>query len=278
MQQSDFDFVAANVTQALEEDLGSGDITAELIPAETQANAEVISRQSAIICGRPWVDEVFRRVDESIELKWRVSEGEPVEENQIILCARGPARGLLTAERTALNFLQTLSGTATRTHHYAQLIEHTRAKLLDTRKTIPGLRHAQKYAVSCGGGHNHRIGLFDAFLVKENHITACGSITGAVTLARTLHPDKRIEVEVENLDQFRQCLEIKPDWIMLDNFSLADLKRAVALLETDIKLEASGGIEDDAELIQIAETGVHYISVGALTKHCDAVDLSMRLL
>lgn len=273
-----FDFVVANVTQALEEDRGSGDITAELIPAETHANGEIISRQSAIICGHPWVDEVFRRVDETIELEWRVSEGDPVEANQIILYAKGPARGLLTAERTALNFLQTLSGTATRTHHYAQLIEHTAAKLLDTRKTIPGLRYGQKYAVSCGGGHNHRIGLFDAFLIKENHITACGSITEAVSLARELHPGKRIEVEVENLDQFRQCLEIQPDWIMLDNFSLADLKRAVALLETDIKLEASGGIEDDAELIQIAETGVHYISVGALTKHCNAVDLSMRLL
>lgn len=278
MQQNYFDFVDANVSQALDEDRGAGDITAQLIPEDTRASAEVITRQAAVICGRPWVNEVFRRVDPRVEIEWNASDGEYVEENRILLRAQGPARGLLTAERTALNFLQTLSGTATRTRYYTRLIEHTSAKVLDTRKTIPGLRHGQKYAVSCGGGHNHRMGLFDAFLIKENHITACGSIEQAILSARRLHPDKRIEVEVENLDEYRQAVDAAPDWIMLDNFSLSDLKTAVDQLDTDIKLEASGGIEDDSELVAIAETGVHYISLGTLTKHVSAIDLSMRLL
>lgn len=278
MHPNYFDFVDANVSQALDEDCGAGDITAELIPEDARAKAEVITRQAAVICGRPWVDEVFRRVDPRIELKWNASDGEYVEENRILLRAEGPARGLLTAERTALNFLQTLSGTATRTRYYTRLIEHTSAKVLDTRKTLPGLRYGQKYAVSCGGGQNHRMGLFDAFLIKENHITACGSIEQAILSARRLYPDKRIEVEVENLDEYRQAVNAGPDWIMLDNFSLTDLKTAVKQLDTDIKLEASGGIEDDSELVAIAETGVHYISLGALTKHVSAIDLSMRLL
>ncbi|MBD3646796.1 MAG: carboxylating nicotinate-nucleotide diphosphorylase, partial [Pseudomonadales bacterium] len=238
--------------------------------------ARGITRENATICGRPWVDEVLRQVDPAIEVTWSVADGDRVNPDQALFTAEGSARSLLTAERTALNFLQTLSGTATRTHHYASLIAHTDTRLLDTRKTLPGLRLAQKYAVACGGGENHRIGLYDAYLIKENHIAACGSIGGAIERARELHADKRIEVEVENLDQFAEAVHFRPDWIMLDNFSLQDLATAVSSLNEDIKLEASGGIENESELIAIAETGVHYISVGALTKHCTAVDLSMR--
>lgn len=281
MKTGYFDYLHANVSQALEEDMGDGDITAHLISESRSAKARVITRQSAVVCGRPWVDAVFHRVDSAIDVQWEVSDGDSVDPDQLLFTVEGPARGLLTGERTALNFLQTLSGTATRTRHYASLIEHTGAKLLDTRKTIPGLRHAQKYAVSCGGGFNHRIGLFDAFLIKENHIIACGSIADAVALARRLYADRRLEVEVENLEQFNECRAAGPDWIMLDNFSLPDLSQAVESVKRageNISLEASGGIENDDDLIAIAETGVHYISVGALTKHCMAVDLSMRLV
>ncbi len=278
MQDAYFEHLAHNVATALAEDRSDYDITAELIPKHHEAKARVITRQSAIICGAPWVNEVFRQVDPDLNVTWAVSDGDQVSKDQLLFSVEGSARSLLTAERTALNFLQILSGTATRTHHYVKLLEHTNAGLLDTRKTIPGLRRAQKYAVVCGGGHNHRMDLNEAFLIKENHITACGSIGGAIASARDSHPNKRIEVEVENLDEFREATAADPDWIMLDNFPLSELEQAVKALDKDIKLEASGGIEDESELVAIAETGVHYISVGALTKHCLAVDLSMRLV
>lgn len=270
--------IADTVARALAEDIGKGDITAQLIDAEKQGTAEVITREPAVVCGQPWVNEVFRQVDPEIDVAWEVSDGDEVREGQCLFFATGAARTILTAERTALNFLQTLSATATRTRHYARLIEHTSATLLDTRKTIPGLRYAQKYAVSIGGGANHRIGLNDAFLIKENHIIAAGSIRSAIERARALHPDKRVEIEVENMDEFHQAVDAAPDWIMLDNFSIAQLKTAVAAINSDIKLEVSGGIESDADLIAIAETGVNYISVGALTKHITAIDLSMRFV
>jgi nicotinate-nucleotide pyrophosphorylase (carboxylating) len=266
------------VRHCLEEDVGDMDITAQLIDVDAIAVAEVITRDGSIICGRPWVDEVFRQVDSNLAIEWQISEGDLAVTDQCLLRVSGKARSLLTAERPALNFLQTLSGTATETFRYSQLIRHTQTRLLDTRKTIPGLRRAQKYAVSCGGGENHRMGLYDAFLIKENHILACGSIMEAIVKAKALHPDRRIEVEVENLSEFRQAIDAEPNWIMLDNFSLADLKQAVVGNNKNIKLEASGGIETETDLVAIAETGVDYISVGALTKHCRAVDLSMRLV
>ena len=266
------------VTFALQEDIGEVDVTAQLIDPDTTAIATIITRQEATICGQPWVNEVFNQVDSDLEINWSVTEGERVTANQELLRLEGTARSLLTAERPALNFLQTLSGTATTTYRYANLIRHTDSRLLDTRKTIPGLRLAQKYAVMCGGGMNHRLGLYDAFLIKENHILACGSIGQAVARAKQLYPEKRVEIEVENLTEFHEAIEARPDWIMLDNFSIADLNKAVASTHEPIKLEASGGIEKDEDLIAIAETGVDYISVGALTKHCLAIDLSMRFV
>ena len=263
---------------ALAEDVGDADITAELIDSKNTATAEVITREAAVICGQPWVDEVFRQVDPKVKIEWQINEADLVEAERPLLRVSGLARSILTAERPALNFLQTLSGTATATHRYAQLISHTNARLLDTRKTIPGLRHAQKYAVSKGGGENHRMGLYDAFLIKENHILACGSINNAINRARQLYPDRRVEVEVENLDEFHKAVDAEPDWIMLDNFPLEDMLKAVASANRGIKLEASGGIEEDDDLISIAETGVDFVSIGALTKHCQAIDLSMRLL
>jgi nicotinate-nucleotide pyrophosphorylase (carboxylating) len=263
---------------AISEDLGAMDITADLVNATETVEARIISRESAIVCGQPWVDAVFAEIDAEVDLTWLVQDGDEVSPDQVLFSAQGRARSILTAERTALNFLQTLSGTATHTARLAKLITHTQTRLLDTRKTLPGLRRAQKYAVLCGGGANHRMGLFDAFLIKENHIRACGSIAGAISTARKNHPDKRVEIEVENLHEFRQAVDASPDWIMLDNFSLDDLTSAIASLNQPIKLEASGGIESEDDLVRIAETGVDYISVGALTKHLRAVDLSMRLL
>ncbi|MGB0204582.1 MAG: carboxylating nicotinate-nucleotide diphosphorylase [Neptuniibacter sp.] len=264
------------VKQALQEDVGSGDITAQLIPASQQATARVISRQQAVICGVDWVTEVFRQVDPEISLDWQVDDGDPVERDQVLFWAKGSARSLLTAERAALNFLQTLSGTATVSKEYSDKVSGTTVKLLDTRKTLPGLRFAQKYAVTCGGCYNHRIGLFDAFLIKENHIMACGGITEAVHTARNNEPGKPVEVEVETMDELHLALNAGADIVMLDNFSLEDMRQAVEITEGKAKLEASGGITD-ATLRPIAETGVDYISIGALTKHCQAVDLSMRL-
>ena len=231
-----------------------------------------------MVCGRPWVDEVLSQVDATITSKWHTKEGDQVQAGALLLELSGMARSLLTAERTALNFLQLLCGTATRTNAYVQIVKGTRATLLDTRKTIPGLRLAQKYAVKTGGAGNHRIGLFDAFLIKENHIAAAGSIAAAIKSARRLRGDLRVEVEVEGLEQMREAIIAKPDWIMLDNFALVDMRKAVDMASnTGIKLEASGGIETSAELKKIAFTGVDYISIGALTKHNEAIDLSMRL-
>lgn len=264
------------VKQALQEDVGSGDITAQLIPESQQATARVISRQAAVICGVDWVNEVFKQVDPTLSLDWQVDDGDQVKEDQVLFWAKGSARSLLTAERAALNFLQTLSATSTVSKEYADKVVGTSVKLLDTRKTIPGLRFAQKYAVTCGGCYNHRIGLFDAFLIKENHIMACGGITEAVETARNNEPGKPVEVEVESLEELNLALNAGADIIMLDNFSLEDMRKSVEITDGKAKLEASGGITD-ATLRAIAETGVDYISIGALTKHCQAVDLSLRL-
>ncbi|MBF69158.1 MAG: nicotinate-nucleotide diphosphorylase (carboxylating) [Gammaproteobacteria bacterium] len=268
--------ITANVAAALAEDLGDGDITAQLINADETATAFVITREEAVLCGRAWVDETLAQVDPGLVVEWHAEDGVPLQADQRIFTATGSARSLLTAERTALNFLQLLSATATSASRYASLVAHTSASLLDTRKTIPGLRLAQKYAVRCGGCENHRVGLYDAFLIKENHIAASGTIRGAITNARALFPDRRLEVEVESLQQLREAMDAAPDWIMLDNFSPDDLRRAVAENNTNIRLEASGGIESDADLISTAETGVDYVSIGALTKYVRAVDLSMR--
>ncbi|WP_417501954.1 carboxylating nicotinate-nucleotide diphosphorylase [Marinobacter sp.] len=264
------------VAASLREDIGDGDITAQLIPADKQASGHVITREHATIAGRAWVDEVFRQVDTSVALEWLVEDGERVSPDQVLFRMTGTARSLLTAERTALNWLQTLSAVATSCAGYAERVAHTPVRLLDTRKTLPGLRFAQKYAVTCGGCHNHRIGLWDAFLIKENHISACGSIAAAIAEAHRIAPGKPVEVETENMAELEQALRAGADIIMLDEFSMEDLRAAVAITEGRAKLEASGGINSDT-LVPIAETGVDYISIGALTKDVKAVDLSMRL-
>nr|WP_067298754.1 carboxylating nicotinate-nucleotide diphosphorylase [Marinobacterium profundum] len=266
-----------SVALALAEDIGDGDITACLIPATQSGHARVITRQNAVICGTDWVDEVFRQVDPAVQLIWHVRDGESVEANQLLFEARGAARSLLTAERAALNFLQTLSGTATISRHYADLVKDTGVRLLDTRKTLPGLRKAQKYAVTCGGCFNHRIGLYDAFLIKENHILACGGISAAIQTAKQNEPGKLVELEVETLAQLEEALNAGADIVMLDNFSLDDMCTAVKTTAGKAKLEASGGISEET-LYTIAATGVDYISIGALTKHCQAIDLSLRLV
>lgn len=269
--------VERSVRWALEEDIGSGDITAELIPADKQATATIITRETAVICGRPWVDEVFHQLDPSVKLDWHVNDGDHVAPNQTLVTLNGTARSLLTGERAALNFLQTLSGTATTAYEYAQLLNGTDIKILDTRKTLPGLRTAQKYAVRCGGGTNHRIGLYDAFLIKENHIAACDGVTNAVTKARELHPGKPIEVEVENFDELKQALDANADIIMLDNFSIADAKAAVHLVNHKAKVEISGNISTET-IETLIGVKPDFISSGALTKHVRALDLSMRML
>lgn len=266
--------IAAAVANALREDIGSGDLTAALVPADRTAVARVICRESAVICGRPWVDAVFQQLDVNIAIDWAVTEGELVAAETIVFTVRGNARVLLTAERTALNFLQTLSGVATIARHYSDLVSHTAVKLLDTRKTLPGLRLAQKYAVRCGGCHNHRLGLYDAYLIKENHIAACGGIAAAIHAARRLSPTVSIEVEVETLAQLEEALFAGADIVMLDNFSLPQIRTAVAQNRGRARLEASGGL-DEATLVAVAETGVDYISIGALTKHVRATDFSM---
>lgn len=268
--------ITANVRTALAEDIGSGDITAQLIPEERIARARVITREAATLCGTAWVDEVFRQLDPRVQVTWHVADGERVMQDQTLFSLEGPARALLSGERSALNFLQLLSGIATRCHEYADLVEGTAVKLLDTRKTLPGLRLAQKYAVTCGGCHNHRIGLYDAFLIKENHIAACGGITQAVASARQIAPGRPVEVEVENLDELREALAAGADIIMLDELDHDDMRTAVALTAGRAKLEASGGINRDT-LRSYAETGVDYISIGTLTKDVKAIDLSMRL-
>lgn len=268
--------IEANVRRALLEDVGSGDITAQLIPAERLAKATVISRDAAVIAGTAWVDAVFRQLDPRVAVHWQIVDSDRVQPNQALFHLEGPARSLLTGERSALNFLQLLSGVATRAQRYADMVADTQVKLLDTRKTLPGLRMAQKYAVTCGGCHNHRIGLFDAFLIKENHIAACGGIAEAITAAHKIAPGKPVEIEVESLDELKQALDGGADIIMLDELSLDDMREAVRLTAGRAKLEASGGVTD-ATLRTIAETGVDYISIGTLTKDVKAVDLSMRL-
>ena len=269
--------ITENVAAALREDIGSGDLTAGLIPERQSARARIITREAAVVAGTAWVDEVFRVVDPRVEINWQVRDGERVAPDQILFELQGPARALLTGERSALNFLQLLSGTATRCRHYADLVQDTAVKLLDTRKTLPGLRRAQKYAVTCGGCHNHRIGLFDAFLIKENHIAACGGIAQAVATARQLAPGRPVEVEVEYLGELEQALAAGADIVMLDELSLADMRTAVALTAGRAKLEASGGV-NEATLLGIAQTGVDYVSIGTLTKDVKAIDLSMRVL
>jgi nicotinate-nucleotide pyrophosphorylase (carboxylating) len=268
--------ITKSVAQALAEDVGPGDITAQLIPAEQTAEATIITRENCTFCGKAWVEEVFRQLDPAVQITWHTEDGQEAAANSILFTLKGSARSLLTGERTALNFVQTLSGTATISRHYAAQVAHTQVKLLDTRKTIPGLRTAQKYAVACGGCHNHRIGLYDAFLIKENHIAASGGIANAVAAARTIAPGKPVEVEVESFAELDQALAAKADIIMLDNFSNDDMKRAVAINAGRAKLEASGNINEQT-LIPTAETGVDFISIGGLTKHCRAVDLSMRI-
>jgi len=276
MQLDHQENINRNVEIALDEDIGSGDITAQLIPSNKIAQAKVISREKAILCGSDWVNAVFNRISPELKITWAFKDGDTVQANDTLFTLDGSARAILTGERSALNFLQTLSGTATTSHYYATMVAHTNVKLLDTRKTLPGLRLAQKYAVKCGGCHNHRIGLYDAFLIKENHIMACGSIEKAIKSARLISSSKPVEVEVESMNELEQALTAKADIIMLDNFSVEMLNQAVELTAGQAKLEASGGITHET-LVPIAETGVDFISIGALTKDCQSIDLSMRI-
>lgn len=277
--------IAQSVALALHEDLNGlspaeGDITANLIPEDRQSKARVISRDDAVFCGKAWTEEVFRQLGNTTTITWHVKDGDFVAANSALFTVEGPARVLLTGERSALNFIQTLSGIATQVKQYSDLISHTQCKLLDTRKTLPGLRKASKYAVLCGGGFNHRIGLYDAYLIKENHIMACGGIAQAIKMANQLHPERWVEVEVESLIELQQALDAGAQRIMLDNFSIPMMLEAVAMNTihtTRAELEVSGNV-DTTTISSYAETGVDYISVGALTKHVHAVDLSMRFI
>jgi nicotinate-nucleotide pyrophosphorylase (carboxylating) len=271
--------IASNAKFALSEDVGDGDVTGQLIDPAKTIDASIVTRERMTMAGQPWVDEVCQQVDPSIELHWHCSDGDTVEANTLLCDLKGPARSILTAERTALNFLQLLSATATTTSIYVAAAAGTNCRLLDTRKTIPGLRLAQKYAVRCGGGHNHRVGLYDAILIKENHILSAGGIAAAVAAARNMHANMPVEVEVESLDELREALAAKADRMLLDNFPIDLLNQAVAINRDEgsppAELEASGGMTLD-EIADVAATGVDYISVGALTKNVSAVDLSMR--
>lgn len=269
--------IIRGVTDALAEDVRDGDITAALVPANELSRARVITREDGIFCGRAWVEEACRQVDPKLQVLWEVQDGDRVQPNQALYFIEGSARSMLTAERTALNFVQLLSATATLAQRYAALVSHTRAKILDTRKTIPGLRLAQKYAVLAGGGHNHRIGLFDAFLIKENHIAAAGSIHAAVETAKAHRPNAPIEIEVENLGELKQALDAGAHRVMLDEFSLDETREGVALAANQIELEASGGINFDT-IVPVAETGVDFISIGDITKRVKPMDLSMRIV
>jgi nicotinate-nucleotide pyrophosphorylase (carboxylating) len=267
------------VEAALREDIGSGDVTAALVPAAQQVRGSAVTREAAVLCGRAWAEETFRRLDPRVRLSWQAGDGDRVAAGQELFAIAGPARAVLTGERTALNFLQLLSATATVTRSFVDAVAGTGCRVLDTRKTVPGLRSAQKYAVRCGGGENHRLGLYDRVLIKENHIAAAGSITGAIVAARASAPHITVEVEVESLRELEEALGAGPDIVMLDDFSLADLEKAVALRRTHgavVKLEASGSVSLES-VRAIAETGVDYVSIGALTKHVRAVDLSLRL-
>mgnify|MGYP003323102773 FL=1 len=270
------EYIAKVVTQALSEDVASGDITAALIGADVQASGRIVTREDGILCGTAFALEAFQKIDPSCHMEWAAQDGDSIAADSLVCTLSGPARALLTGERTALNFLQLLSGTATTAGQYAARVAHTGVKLLDTRKTVPGLRLAQKYAVTCGGCYNHRIGLFDAFLIKENHISAAGGIAEAVAAAKNVAADKPVEIEVENEVELEQALTAGADRIMLDNFTLAALRDAVSLTGGRAELEASGNVTDET-LVAIAETGVDLISIGALTKHVRALDLSMRI-
>lgn len=275
MKNIDLAQVQAEVSRALQEDLGTGDVTAELLPPELCVEAEIISREPMLVCGQAWVNQVFSLVDETITIDWHVAEGQWLSSPQSLCHIKGKARSILTAERTALNFLQTLSATATQTYSYVQQLKGTTTRLLDTRKTLPGLRLAQKYAVRCAGGVNHRIGLYDAFLIKENHVKSCGSIAAAIKLARQANKKLFIETEVENLLELREALDAQPDRILLDNFTQDMLIEAVKMNQAKTStLEASGGITLD-NIAEVASSGVDYISVGAITKSIQAIDLSL---
>jgi len=268
--------VALDVARALAEDFGNGDATADLLPATASASATVITRENAVLCGTAWFDACFRARDPAVVIEWQARDGNRVAANSTLCTLRGNARALVGAERSALNFLQTLSGTATVAAQFADAVSGTRTRILDTRKTLPGLRFAQKYAVRCGGANNHRIGLFDAILIKENHIAAAGSLAAAVAAARSAHPNLLLEVEVENFDELDQALAANVDRIMLDEFSPDDMRRAVAHVAGRVPLEVSGSVTLD-RVRSIAETGVDFVSVGSLTKHVRAIDLSMRV-
>jgi nicotinate-nucleotide pyrophosphorylase (carboxylating) len=268
--------IARDVRRALEEDIGSGDVTADLLPPAAQARARLVTREEAVLCGCAWFDECFRQLDPAIQVAWQVHDGARIARGALLCQLEGPARALVTGERTAINFLQTLSGTATATAAYVEAARGTRTTVLDTRKTLPGLRAAQKYAVRVGGAANHRAGLFDAVLIKENHIAAAGSITAAVERARALHPGLLVEAEVENFGELREALAAGADRIMLDEFELEELAQAVAEVGGRVPLEVSGSVALE-RVRAIAETGVDFVSIGALTKHVRAVDLSLRI-
>lgn len=276
------DDIVCNVKAALQEDLGGlvepqNDVTAQLIPASKEATACVITREGGIFCGKEWVSEIFAQLDPAVKITWSVDDADRIKPGQELCRFEGKARSLLTAERTVLNFIQTLSGVATQVHAFVTSMTGTSCKLLDTRKTIPGLRTALKYAVKCGGGTNHRVGLFDMYLIKDNHIAACGSIVKAVEKARQMHPELKVEVEVEDLEQLKEALEAKADIIMLDNFDYPQIEEAVRITDHEAKLEISGNVTIET-LARFAASGIDYISVGALTKNIKALDLSMRFL
>jgi nicotinate-nucleotide pyrophosphorylase (carboxylating) len=276
MNRPDPEFVRHDVRNALAEDIGSGDVTADLLPTSGWARARVITREAAVLCGQDWFAACFDELDHAVEVEWLTQEGERVVPGQLLCNVHGPVRALVSAERCALNFLQTLSATATATATHVEAVRGTRTTILDTRKTLPGLRSAQKYAVRTGGGMNHRMGLFDAILIKENHIAAAGSLTAAVARARNRHPAIMVEVEVENFSELREALAAGADRIMLDEFELDELVQAVVEVDGRVPLEVSGGVGLD-RVRAIAETGVDFISIGALTKHVRAIDLSMRI-
>lgn len=269
--------LALIVNLALQEDIGDGDITSLLIADNLQAKAHILCREEAILCGIAWVEETYRNIDSRLQIQWNFKDGDSLKKDAQVAEIVGNARAILTGERTALNFLQTLSGTATITKQYTERLKGTSVILLDTRKTLPGMRNAQKYAVRVAGGSNHRKGLYDAYLVKENHIQSCGNISKAIATARKINPNKVLEVEVQNLEQLSEAISAKPDIIMLDNFKLQDIRKAVTINPGNAKLEVSGNINQES-LVNVAKTGVDYISVGALTKHCRAIDFSLLLV
>lgn len=269
--------LALIVNLALQEDIGDGDITSLLIADNLQAKAHILCREEAILCGIAWVEETYRNIDSRVQIQWNFKDGDSLKKDAQVAEIVGNARAILTGERTALNFLQTLSGTATTTKQYTERLKGTSVILLDTRKTLPGMRNAQKYAVRVAGGSNHRKGLYDAYLVKENHIQSCGNISNAIATARKINPNKVLEVEVQNLEQLSEAISAKPDIIMLDNFKLQDIRKAVTINPGNAKLEVSGNINQES-LVNVAKTGVDYISVGALTKHCRAIDFSLLLV